>query len=168
MPMRPPTLRFHAALALVLTVALVTAGPAIADRPSLLELQAALDGLVAPPPPAAVGTLVFAPGSIAGESTFELVSLGTGTDVSISCPPLPCVPSGGAQASIVWATIVETANGPFSGQSGGRTSSGTGPRKPVLRFITHRRTKRSTQSSGMSRVIMLASCQMSFCLAPPP
>lgn len=79
-----------------------------ADRPSLLDLQAAIDDLVSPSPPAAVGRVLV---SSDGPNTYavELVSLRFDGQTPLQCLAGDCVPSGVSQLSPVQIEVVASS-----------------------------------------------------------
>jgi len=73
--LRPrPTARFGGCtwigLAWLIGFSLLVASPALAQRPSLLDLQAAVEGLVSPAPPATAGEILFT--TVGGGSATDL------------------------------------------------------------------------------------------------
>ena len=96
--------RLISCAALALSVAL--ASPAAAQRPSLIDLQAAVDGLVSPAPATAAGTIRFVSSSL--DTTFPLVDLQLTADLPFTCTT-SCVPGATAAFSPVRATVEPTA-----------------------------------------------------------
>ncbi len=101
-----------------LLAAVAVAGPASADRPSLIDLQATLDQVVSglcdgdpatcgPAAMPAVGTLTFAPGTT-NESVLPLVDLSLSIDNTIVCSP-NCAYAGQGSFSPVSATVEQTS-----------------------------------------------------------
>ena len=86
---------------------LLLAAPATADRPSLIDLQAAVDGLVSPPPPAASGTIRLVNSNL--DASFPLVELVLSADVPHACSS-SCIPTGPPSFSWVRATFEEAAS----------------------------------------------------------
>ena len=89
-----------------LALSLALADPAAAQRPSLIDLQATLDGLVSPPPAAAAGTIRFVSSSL--DTTFPLVDLRLTADLPVTCTT-SCTPGATAAFSPVRATVEPTA-----------------------------------------------------------
>ncbi|MGH0031843.1 MAG: hypothetical protein ACQGVC_18800 [Myxococcota bacterium] len=90
-------------IAFVLGLALAV--PALADRPSLIDLQAALDDHLSPAPAAASGTIRFVGSGF--DFTFPLVDLRLSAQVPIACTPT-CAPAGTTGFAPVRATLVDT------------------------------------------------------------
>ena len=88
-------------------LALLLTSPAMAQRPSLLDLQAAVDGLVSPTPPAPGGTIRFSGGAADGVE-FDLVDLTVDVQAAYSCTGAGC--SFFLGFSSISATLVQTAN----------------------------------------------------------
>lgn len=118
--------------------ALLLATPAFAQRPSLIDLQAAIDDLVSPPPPPASGRIQFSEGS--DTYTFEIV------DLTLSARRDTCIPSCAAIPDFdpVQVTVLTTpglaalstrlaAGSNLASARGERDPSD--PRDPYVRFL---------------------------------
>lgn len=90
-----------------LAFALVGASPAPAQRPSLVDLQAALDAVVSAPPPPAVGTARFVNSSAGFDSAFPLVTLRLQSEFPVLCST-SCAPAGLASFDPVEVTVEDT------------------------------------------------------------
>jgi len=90
----------------VLVAAVWFAGPAQADRPSLIDLKAALDAHITPPPTTAAGSIRFADASL--DVTFELVDLALTADVAVNCTA-SCIP-GLASFAPVRVTVEQSSD----------------------------------------------------------
>lgn len=89
---------------LVLSIAVAAA----ADRPSLIDLQAAVDGIISPAPPAVAGSLIVDPGG-SNQIALALVDVVVAINNPFSCGASSCSPVGQSQAATVQATVVESA-----------------------------------------------------------
>jgi hypothetical protein len=86
LPRSPLSRSFGVCLA-VLGFVLSLTSPAGAQRPSLIDLQAAIDGLVSPAPTPASGRIRFDDLGATGRLEFAVVELSFGVDGDVICPP---------------------------------------------------------------------------------
>ena len=92
----------------LIVFSLLVASPALAQRPSLLDLQAAVEGLVSPAPPAVVGEIRLQP--VGGGAGTEL-RLGL-VDLALSAQRSPVSPGGfSTDFDPVRVTVAQSASG---------------------------------------------------------
>ena len=129
---RSPLSRSFGVCLAVLGLVLSLTSPAGAQRPSLIDLQAAVDGLVSPAPTPASGEIHFENLGGTGRLEFALVELSFGVDGDVSCPPgspgSVCIPN--PDFTSVRATVLQSASVALLT---GRLAAGTQQRVEIFR-----------------------------------
>ncbi len=92
---------------------LLAASPALAQRPSLLDLQAAVDGLVSPAPPATAGEILFTTvgGGSATDLRLDLVDLALPVQTIVSIGGIGGSGSSSLDFGPVQVTVPQSASG---------------------------------------------------------